>query len=42
MIRLSKSSLNSKEKIAINRVIGNSYLGMGPEVKFLKKRLQII
>ena len=39
MIRLSKSSLNNKEKIAINRVIGNSYLGMGPEVKFFEEEI---
>lgn len=40
MIKLSKSSVGKEEKSALNRVISNSYLGMGPEVESFEKELQ--
>ncbi len=40
MIKLSKSSVGKEEKTALNRVISNSYLGMGPEVEKFEKELQ--
>ena len=40
MIRLSKSCLGQQEKKAVNRVISNAYLGMGPEVKNFEKEIK--
>ena len=40
MIRLSKSCLGPQEKKAVNRVISNAYLGMGPEVKNFEKEIK--
>ena len=40
MIRLSKSFLGPQEKKAVNRVISNAYLGMGPEVKNFEKEIK--
>ena len=36
LIRLSKSCLSEKEKIAVLEVLENEFLGMGPKVKFFE------
>ena len=39
LIRLSKSCLSLSEKIAVQRVLNNEYLGMGKEVKEFEEEL---
>ena len=39
MIRLSKSSISNKEKIAVQKVLNTQYLGMGPYVKNFEKKI---
>ncbi len=39
LIRLSKSCISEKEKIAVLEVLENEFLGMGPKVKFFEDQL---
>ena len=41
MIRLSKSSLNEKEKRSVMGVLDREYLGMGVEVQKFEKKLSV-
>ncbi len=40
MIRLSKCAVSEKEIAAVNSVLNNEYLGMGPEVQAFEQELQ--
>ena len=39
LIRLSKSCISEKEKIAVLEVLEKEFLGMGPKVKFFEDQL---